>query len=82
MSSISKDPLTDADRAMNTAQDLFGIPKILDAYDLVTIPDDLSIMTYLSYFRDYVVNAEKKADEDKVSSLHSIPPFHFTSDSI
>lgn len=53
---------------MNTAQDLFDIPKILDAYDLVTIPDDLSIMTYLSYFRDYVVNAEKKADEAKMRS--------------
>ena len=48
---------------MNTAQDLFGIPQILDPYDLVTIPDDLSIMTYLSYYRDYVFNAEKKADE-------------------
>lgn len=65
MNTLSKDPLTDATRAMNTAQDLFGIPQILDPYDLVTIPDDLSIMTYLSYFRDYVVNAERKADEDK-----------------
>eukprot|EP00026_Physarum_polycephalum_P002538 Phypoly_transcript_02545.p1 GENE.Phypoly_transcript_02545~~Phypoly_transcript_02545.p1 ORF type:complete len:888 (+),score=160.21 Phypoly_transcript_02545:83-2746(+) len=65
MDTISNDPLTDATRAINTAQDLFGIPQILDPYDLVTIPDDLSIMTYLSYFRDYVVNAEKKADEEK-----------------
>jgi filamin len=65
LNSISNDPFTDAERAMDLAQERFGIPKILDAYDLVTIPDDLSIMTYLSYFRDYVVNAEKKADEDR-----------------
>ena len=66
LNTLTKDPLVDAERAMNTAQDLFDIPKILDPYDLVTIPDDLSIMTYLSYFRDYVVNAEKKADEEKL----------------
>lgn len=51
---------------MDLAEFEFNIPKIMDPYDMVTIPDDLSIMTYLSFFRDYVVIAESKADEERM----------------
>lgn len=40
---------------MNTAFDIaeknFNIPKLLEAEYVVSDPDELSIMTYVSYFR-------------------------------
>lgn len=65
LSTLSNDPLTNATKAMDLAQDLFDIPKIIDPNDLITMPDDLSIMTYLSYFRNYVANSEKKGDDEE-----------------
>ena len=37
---------------MTIAEDLWEIPKIFDAVDMAKTPDGLSIMTYVSYFRD------------------------------
>jgi len=48
------DPITDMDRAFGDSLNLFGIPKILDAIDVVEHPDELSIMTYAAYFRAYM----------------------------
>jgi filamin len=48
------DPLTDMDRAFGDSLNLFQIPKILDAIDVVEHPDELSIMTYAAYFRAYM----------------------------
>eukprot|EP01088_Endostelium_zonatum_P016295 TRINITY_DN434_c0_g1_i1.p1 TRINITY_DN434_c0_g1~~TRINITY_DN434_c0_g1_i1.p1 ORF type:complete len:1505 (-),score=539.00 TRINITY_DN434_c0_g1_i1:68-4582(-) len=41
--------------AIGKANDLFDIPVLMEAEDLVypLKPDDLSVMTYVSYFRDY-----------------------------
>jgi len=39
--------------AFDTAQNLFQIPQVLDAIDVIDNPDELSIMTYVSYFRCY-----------------------------
>eukprot|EP00808_Paulinella_micropora_P021682 g4360.t1 len=44
-----EDPVTDTCRAMDLA-DTFGVPRIMDPEDLVHQPDELSIMTYASYF--------------------------------
>lgn len=46
--------LQNAQRAIQTANIQFEIPVILDAEDIIADPpDELSIMTYLSYFREY-----------------------------
>lgn len=37
--------------AFDTALDKFHIPKVLDPEDTVSDPDDLSVMTYVSYYR-------------------------------
>jgi len=47
-------PRDNAADAIQTAEVNLQIPPIMDAADMVIDePDDLSIMTYLSYFRDY-----------------------------
>lgn len=48
------EPISNMDRAFADALDLFQIPKILDAIDVVEHPDELSIMTYAAYFRAYM----------------------------
>jgi len=44
---------------MNLAFDkglqLFAFPKVLDAVDVIDNPDELSIMTYVSYYRAYLM---------------------------
>jgi len=42
-------------KAFVEAEKLFGFPQVLDAVDVVENPDDLSIMTYVSYFRAYML---------------------------
>lgn len=46
--------------AMVTADEKFFIPRVMDAYDMVESPEEHSIMTYASYFRDYLKNMQKK----------------------
>jgi filamin len=63
LNSLSGDPEFDVNRAMDIAQSDFNIPKIMDPADLVNYPDELSIMTYVSYFRDYAVQMEQRDAE-------------------
>jgi len=53
MSGLTRKPLDDSQKAMDTAEKEYEIPQLLDAIDLVNNPDELSLMTYISYFRDY-----------------------------
>ena len=39
---------------MNVAEQKFGIPRVMDASDLVERPDANSVMTYLTYFQHKV----------------------------
>jgi len=52
-------PASEAEKNMNKsfteAEKLFGFPQVLDAIDVIENPDDLSIMTYVSYFRAYML---------------------------
>jgi hypothetical protein len=49
--------------AFDQAQNLFQFPKVLDAPDVIENPDELSIMTYVSYFRAFL--AANTADPTK-----------------
>lgn len=42
-------------KAFDSAEKLFNFPQVLDAEDVIENPDDLSIMTYVSYFRAYML---------------------------
>lgn len=48
-------PIENMERAFDEAEELFSFPQVIDAEDVVENPDDLSIMTYVSYFRAYMV---------------------------
>lgn len=60
------DPIRNCELAIDTAQENFGIPPIMDARDIVEHPDEHSMMTYISYFRDYL---EKEGDSKRKAEL-------------
>lgn len=65
----AKNPVQLAREAMDNAEDNMGIPKIMLPEDMACAnPDELSTMTYISYFRDYDNdNAKRKkaADDER-----------------
>jgi filamin len=52
--------LDNATRGEQAAEDKMGIPQILDPNDMVAAADELSCMTYISYFRDYEANEGRR----------------------
>lgn len=58
------DATLDAFLGINAAKDNMGIPIIVDAADMVNSPDELAMMTYISYFRDYDNDPSKKKKID------------------
>eukprot|EP01132_Coremiostelium_polycephalum_P007890 gene7890-9709_t len=60
MNKLSNDAFTDVDHAMDVALAEYEIPKIMDPSDMVNLPDELSVITYVSYFRDYQMNKENR----------------------
>lgn len=53
---LSNHPAVDVQKALLVAESQFGIPRLLDAEDVVNNTDDsLSMMAYLSYFREWVI---------------------------
>jgi hypothetical protein len=55
-----KSPLDNATKGENLAESDLGIPQILAPEDMVAAIDELSCMTYISYFRDYENNEGKR----------------------
>jgi filamin len=63
LASVDRNPnaLANAILGEDTAESALGIPKILQPEDMVSpSPDELSVMTYISFFRDYEDNLAKK----------------------
>jgi filamin len=60
---FSNSPVRDAQMGMNCAKENMNIPAILDAIDMVETPDELSNMTYISYFRDYLDMESRKREQ-------------------
>jgi len=50
----------DIQEAMSKAETNFSIPQVIDASDMAVLPDELSMMTYVSYFRDKANELEAK----------------------
>lgn len=55
------------DDAMSQAEAQFQIPRVVDAQDMAENPDELSTMTYISYYRDAYMSRMKnmQVDPDK-----------------
>lgn len=74
----SGNALHDTQTAMDTAEKEYEIPKILDAADLVNTPDELSTMTYVSYFRDWDSEDNKRrraaAEAERLRRLKTADP--------
>jgi filamin len=64
MSGLARNPLKDAQKAMDVSEREYSIPQLLDAVDLVNNPDELSLMTYISYFRDYLGDEARRRREE------------------
>jgi len=50
---FKKDTTANVQMALDKAYDNMKIPKLLDAEDVANSPDELAMMTYISYYRDY-----------------------------
>eukprot|EP01097_Dermamoeba_algensis_P011897 TRINITY_DN938_c0_g1_i1.p1 TRINITY_DN938_c0_g1~~TRINITY_DN938_c0_g1_i1.p1 ORF type:complete len:1157 (+),score=374.89 TRINITY_DN938_c0_g1_i1:50-3472(+) len=62
--------LDNATLGENTAERELGIPKILSPEDMVSPDsDELSVMTYISYYRDYADNLAKRRSQAEKERL-------------
>jgi hypothetical protein len=61
--------------AIELALEKMGIPAVLDPVDMVNNPDELSNMTYISYYRDYLERARNAAAEDEILRSKDIQYF-------
>jgi len=55
-------PLPDIEQAQDIAEKEYSIPKLIDAIDINECPDELAMMTYISFFRDWWLDGFKKTD--------------------
>jgi filamin len=68
---FTDDPLQDATMGMTKAEENMLIPMVLDPDDMTGgHNDELSTMTYISYFRDY---ENKRGDRDAEAALRRTP---------
>jgi len=65
--SWSGNALHDLERAEDIAEKEYQIPKLIDAIDIHECPDELAMMTYISFFRDYWLEGFKKTDMKKTT---------------
>ena len=67
------DALNNAQKGLDNGLENFEIPKIIDANDLINPHiDELSVMTYISYYRDWEVN--KQSEEAKLKIERTAVP--------
>jgi len=63
------DGLQNAIKGTDAAESELQIPKILAPEDMVAAADELSCMTYISYFRDYEANEGKRREADRLAKI-------------
>jgi len=68
---FKNDPVKDAEMGILKAKNNMGIPQIIDPDDLAHNPDQLAIMTYVSYFKEYAHQYGLRVDQQR-----EITPFH------
>lgn len=61
----SGDAINDLEKAQSIAESEYSIPKLIDAIDIVECPDELAMMTYISYFRDWFLDDWKRREAER-----------------
>jgi filamin len=74
MSALSGDALQDLEKAMQTALDNYNIARLIDPEDMVNCPDELSMMTYVSAFRNYLSEEEQRRREELARKKRTADP--------
>jgi len=62
--------LPDIEHAQDTAEKEYSIPKLIDAIDINECPDELAMMTYISFFRDWYLDGFKRTDMHNTGFVH------------
>eukprot|EP01100_Stratorugosa_tubuloviscum_P003947 TRINITY_DN1968_c0_g1_i1.p1 TRINITY_DN1968_c0_g1~~TRINITY_DN1968_c0_g1_i1.p1 ORF type:complete len:741 (+),score=451.97 TRINITY_DN1968_c0_g1_i1:146-2368(+) len=71
--SLTHDPVTDTEKAMEVAANEYNIPRLVDVADMVECPEELSVMTYVSYFRDWLNDdSRRRAAEIEAERLFKL----------
>jgi filamin len=66
-----EDPITLVTDVIRIAEEELGIPMIVDPEDIINNPEELSMMTYISYFRDY--SMEEHEEEEEIPEIDIDP---------
>lgn len=66
---VGRPGLENATKGEDAAERELGIPQILAPEDMVAAADELSTMTYISYFRDYEANEAKRRAADLAARI-------------
>jgi Ca2+-binding EF-hand superfamily protein len=79
------DPLKLTQTAIKIAEEELGIPMIIEPVDVVNNPEELSMMTYISYFRDYMLERGDELIEEELPdasqcSIELLPCSFFSED--
>jgi filamin len=74
MSALTRDPLQDVEKAMQTALERFNIARLIDVEDMVNSPEELSMMTYISAFRNYLSEEEQRKREELARKKRTADP--------
>jgi len=61
---FTNDPVADTTLGVKHATDNMAIPLVMDVEDIVHHPDQHSMMTYISYFREYALTHELHKQKD------------------
>jgi filamin len=74
LSGLSRDPLRDAEKAMQTATEEYNIQRLIDPEDLVHCPDELAMMAYVSAFRNYLSEEAQRQREELARKKRTADP--------
>jgi len=61
---FSSNPVANAQMGITKARENMNIPSIIDAEDMVNTPDELSNMTFISYFRDFLDMETRRREQE------------------
>jgi len=61
---FTNNPVVDCQLGITKARENMNIPSIIDAEDMVNTPDELSNMTYISYFRDFLDMEQRRREQE------------------
>jgi len=74
MSALTGNSLGDTEKACQKGLDEYDIAILMDPYDMVNCPDELSLMTYIAAFRNYASEDARRAREELARKKRTADP--------